>query len=104
VYSLGESKSDGDHVDTVINRIDTPYYTTWETPNKMKSNFVSGLEDILNEQMKRVVFFDSGSYDGSTFKTDIHKMLAGNKEIPLREKIITAAKEQSNKEAIHEVT
>lgn len=100
LYSLDDSKSGIEHVDAAFQKIDTTYYTVWENEKEIKSNFVNRLDQAVNHLMKRAVLFDSGSNNGSTFHVNVHRMLGGNKDLPLREKILSAVVDQNNKEGI----
>lgn len=103
VYSLDEERVGIQHVDSVISQVSTLYYTVWEKPQSIKSNVVHRLNGVVNGLLKRAIMFDSGSNDGSTFHTYVHKMFAGNKEKDLRLKIKEAALDQQDTEAIYEL-
>lgn len=83
-------------VDECVRLLNGNFYTVINAGEEIDINYSNYINNLINEQLENFVFIDGTDNFPSLYFSKIHKLLYGNKNQPLQEKIKFLAKEQKS--------
>jgi hypothetical protein len=90
------------YVDMGVQKTNSRYYALFDTEDRIPSNLIDVLNDLINYQLKSVsMIFPYKDYKGLIIQTSLHRIYGANRIMPIYEKIVEAAEIQGYQNNIY---
>lgn len=89
-------------IDTAVSKCSAMYYTLWVAGFDIPIDYLSKLNFIINDELKQfsMIEYEADELNGFTVQTQLHKILDGNINAWIGEKIKFIAEQQNKKEMV----
>lgn len=93
---IDHNKKDYECIDEAYKKIQSFYYTVWRAGKDIPEDYNEKLNKSINEDLRKISMIHPADdpLHGLTIQTAVHKLVGGNKERPIYQKIPEIAKSQ----------